>query len=353
METILAINPGSTSTKIALYEDQIEVLAREIAHSAESLSIFPRVLDQKEFRSIEIEKAVTEANKHLSDLTVVVGRGGLLRPLKAGTYLINSQMVRDAATGTYGEHASNLGCMIAFEIASKLHIPAYISDPVSVDEFEDFARVTGLKDIHRIALDHPLNVRAVIRNYCEDSNRNFSEIVAVVAHLGGGISVSAFRKGRIIDSNNANESGPFSATRAGSLPAIDVVNMCFSGQYTWTSLKDLLLKKAGLISYLQTNDLRVALKRMENGDSYAKEVIEALCYQVSKEIGGASAILAHRPEVILLTGGMSYSPFVVDQIKRRVSFIAPTIAYPGSDELKALSLAAFRVKNNLETVLTY
>jgi butyrate kinase len=353
MDRILAINPGSTSTKISLYEDMEEIFIREVSHSVEMVSKFPRVLDQMYFRIMEIEKVLNEANIKLEDVTIVSGRGGLLRPVSAGTYLINETMIQDASIGKYGEHASNLGCMIAFEIGNKINAPSFITDPVSVDEFTDLARVTGIKGMNRIALDHPLNVRAVVRHYCTDFKKIFESTIAVVAHLGGGVSVSAFKNGKIIDSNNANESGPFSATRAGGLPAIDIVNMCFSGDYDQKTLKEILLKKAGLISYLGTNDLRVALQRKQDGDIYASEVIDALCYQVSKEIGGASAILASRPEVIILTGGMSYSKIIVEEISKRVSFIAPVHVYSGSDELKALSLAAYRAKNGLEPILTY
>lgn len=353
MDTILAINPGSTSTKISIYEDTREVLVKEVSHNADMIAKYPKILDQKEFRTKEIENTVKEANKEMKNFTIIAGRGGLLRPVSAGTYRINDTMIQDASTGKYGEHASNLGCMIAYEIGNKINVPSFITDPVSVDEFTELARVTGLEGINRIALDHPLNVRAVIRHYCSDFNLDFDSTTVVVAHLGGGISVSAFKNGKIIDSNNANESGPFSATRAGGLPAIDIVNMCFSGEYTLSSIKEKLLKKSGLLSYLNTNDLRVALQKKEEGDSYASEVIDALCYQISKEIGGASAILATRPQAILLTGGMSYSSIMVDSISKRVSFIAPIHVYPGSDELKALSLAAYRAKNGLEPILTY
>jgi butyrate kinase len=353
METILALNPGSTSTKISIYEDTTEIFVKEVSHSAEMIAKYPHISEQKEFRTNEIENTIKEANRELRDFTIIAGRGGLLRPLSAGTYRINEAMIQDASSGKYGEHASNLGCMIAYEIGNKINVPSFITDPVSVDEFSDLARLTGIKGISRIALDHPLNVRAVIRRYCADFNQDFNSTIAVVAHLGGGVSVSAFKNGKIIDSNNANESGPFSATRAGGLPAIDIVNICFSGEYTKTSLKEKLLKKAGLISYLGTNDLRIALQRKQDGDSCASDVIDALCYQISKEIAGASVILAARPMAILLTGGMSYSKVIVDSISERVSFIAPIHVYPGSDELKALSLAAFRAKNGLEPILTY
>lgn len=353
MQTILAINPGSTSTKISIYEDTKELLVKEVSHSLEMIAKYPKILDQKDFRALEIEKTIIEANKKIKDFTVITGRGGLLKPVPAGTYRINEQMILDASSGKYGEHASNLGCMIAFEISNKIKVPSFITDPVSVDEYSDFARITGIKEINRVALDHPLNVRAVIRHYCEDYNKDFSSTVAVVAHLGGGISVSSFKNGKIIDSNNANESGPFSASRAGGLPAIDIVNMCYSGEHTISTLKDLIHKKAGLVSYLQTNDLRDVVQKKDQGDAYALEVIEALCYQISKEIGGASAVLSQRPHVIILTGGMSFSSFVVETITKRVSFIAPVIVYPGSDELKALSLAAYRAMNGLEPILTY
>lgn len=353
MEVILAINPGSTSTKIAIYEDQAEKFVKEINHSVEELSQFPKIPDQKEFRIKAILEAVREAGYTLSQFTAVTGRGGLLRPLQAGTYIINEKMVEDASKGTYGDHASNLGCMIAYEIGQENSIPAYTTDPVSVDEWTENAKITGLKEIRRVALDHPLNIRAVIRRHCEEHHLPFDQSSFVVAHLGGGVSVSAFKDGKLIDSNNANESGPFSATRAGTLPVISVINACFQEGVTLKDIKTLFLKKAGLYSYLGTNDLREVLKRIDQGDSYAKFILDAWIYQISKEIGAASVVLKGRVQAILLTGGMAYSQLMVQGISSRVSFIAPLFIYPGSDELQALSWAAFRANQGTETLLTY
>jgi butyrate kinase len=262
-------------------------------------------------------------------------------------------MVSDLKNCKFGEHASNLGAIIAFDLSKEYNIPAFIADPVSVDEFTELARLTGLKEIKRKSLDHPLNVRAIIKKYCEEYGKNFNEICAVVAHMGGGISVTAFKEGRIIDVNNPNEGGPFSTTRAGTLPSIDIVEMCYSGKYDYKTLSSLLLTKAGLVSYLGTNDLRIALKRIEEEDSYSKEVIEALCYQISKEIGAMAIALRKKPEVIILTGGMSNSQYVTDLIRERVSFLAPVKIYPGSDEMEALAYAALRVKNGEDIAKSY
>ncbi len=353
MERILVINPGSTSTKIAVYEDKKRVFESDIAHQVNELSVFDRIADQENFRKEKILKKLIEASFKISDFTAIAARGGLLKSIPAGTYIINEEMVSDLKNCKFGEHASNLGAIIAFDLSKEYNIPAFIADPVSVDEFTELARLTGLKEIKRKSLDHPLNVRAIIKKYCEEYGKNFNEICAVVAHMGGGISVTAFKEGRIIDVNNPNEGGPFSTTRAGTLPSIDIVEMCYSGKYDYKTLSSLLLTKAGLVSYLGTNDLRIALKRIEEGDSYSKEVIEALCYQISKEIGAMAIALRKKPEVIILTGGMSNSQYVTDLIRERVSFLAPVKIYPGSDEMEALAYAALRVKNGEDIAKSY
>ena len=353
MKLILVINPGSTSTKISLYNESIEIFENEISHSLEELSNFDRVINQSDFRLKKIIEILTENSFNLSDIYAVAARGGLLRPLSAGTYIINEKMVNDLQECKYGEHASNLGAIIAFNISKIYKIPAYIADPVSVDEFSDLARLTGLKEINRISLDHPLNVRAILMKHCEEESIEFSNINAVVAHLGGGISVSAIKEGRIVDVNNANEGGPFSSNRSGGLPAIDLLNMSFSGDYTFDSLKKLLLSKGGLISYLDTNDLRIALKNIKEGDKYSKEVVDALCYQISKEIGAMASVLKGRVNVIILTGGMSNENYITDNIKERISYIAKVKIYPGSNEMEALAFAVLRVLNGKDKYLEY
>jgi butyrate kinase len=353
MEIILAINPGSTSTKIAIYEDQTEKFTKEIHHSVEELSQFSRIADQKEYRVKAIIESILEAGYTLSQFTAVTGRGGLLKPLQAGTYCINKKMVEDASKGVYGEHASNLGCIIASEIGETYHIPAYTTDPVSVDEWSEKAKMTGIQEIKKVALDHPLNIRAVIRRHCEQNQLPFDSTSFIVGHLGGGVSVAAFQNGKLIDSNNANESGPFSATRAGTLPVIDVVNACFKEGTTLSGIKAQFLKKAGLYSYLGTNDLREVLQRIEKGEAYAGFILDAWIYQISKEIGAAAVVLHGKVQAILLTGGMANSKRMLEGIAARVSFIAPIFVYPGGDELQALSLAAYRANQGIEPLLTY
>jgi butyrate kinase len=353
MNLILVINPGSTSTKIALYKDEKEIFNYDINHSAEELLNFDRIIDQSEFRLKKIIGILNENKFNLNDITAIAARGGLLRPVKAGTYLINENMVNDLQERRYGEHASNLGAVIAFSLSNTYKIPSYIADPVSVDEFTDLARLTGLKEINRVSLDHPLNVRAILIKYCNEFNKDFNKINAVVVHLGGGISVSAINEGKIVDVNNANEGGPFSTNRSGGLPSIDLVNMSFSGEYTLESLSKLLLSKGGLISYLNTNDLKSVLKKINEGDNNSKEVVDALCYQISKEIGAMSCVLKGKVDVIILTGGMSYSEYFTKKIEDRISFIAPIKIYPGSNEMEALSFAVLRILNGIDRYLEY
>ena len=353
MEKILVINPGSTSTKIAIYNDKSKVFETNLAHEATELNKFERIVDQCDFRKERILDILEKENYRISDFTAIVARGGLLKPLSAGSYRIDDNMVSDLKACKYGEHASNLGAIIAYDLSKVYNIPAFIADPVSVDEFTELARLTGLKDIQRVSLDHPLNIRAILKKDCEEEKKNLTDLCAVCAHLGAGISVSAFKEGKLIDVSNPNEGGPFSTTRAGSLPSIDIVEMCYSDNYDMNSFKKLLLTQAGLVSYLGTNDLKVAIKMMDEGNSYAKDVIDALCYQVSKEIGAMSLVLKKRPEVIILTGGMSNSTYVVDAIKERVSFIAPVKVYSGSDEMEALAYAALNAKSGKEEIKVY
>jgi len=353
MKLILVINPGSTSTKISLYNESKEIFVNEISHSLEELKNFERVIDQSDFRLKKIIEILTENKFNLSDICIIAARGGLLRPLSAGTYFINEKMVNDLKEGRYGEHASNLGAIIAFNISKIYNIPSYIADPVSVDEFTEIARLSGLKEIQRISLDHPLNVRAILMKYCEENSLEFNKINSIVAHLGGGISISAIKEGKIVDVNNANEGGPFSSNRSGGLPAIDLLNMSFSGDYTLDSLKKLLLSQGGLISYLNTNDLRVALKNIKDGDKYSKDVVDALCYQISKEIGAMASVLKGKVNVIILTGGMSNESYITDNITERISYIAKVRIYPGSNEMEALAFAVLRVLNGNEKYLEY
>ena len=353
MEKTLVINPGSTSTKIAVFHDETVQFEQDVDHDFNELKAFATIPEQKNFRKNAILEQLRKHHYRLEDLSMVVGRGGILKPLKAGVYAINEALMNDVESSKYGEHASNLGPMISYEIGKEYHIPAFIADPVSVDEFTELARLSGIKEIERKSLDHPLNVRAVLKKYCLENSLDFNEINAVVAHLGGGISVSAVRKGKIIDVNNANEGGPFSTNRAGTLPSIDVVNMAFQEGADFTGLKNILLKNAGLLSYLGTHDLREVLAKIDRGDQYAKDVFEALAYQISKEIGGMSAIIRDKIQVIVLTGGMSHQKQMTDRIKSRVQWIAPVHIEAGSDELRALAMAGLRAIRKEEEILAY
>jgi butyrate kinase len=339
---ILVINPGSTSTKAGLYDDEQLVFSESIHHSPEELTRFDSLMDQKDFRKDEVLKILKDHNIKLSSLDAVVGRGGVLKPIEAGTYKVNDVMINDL-THARVEHASNLGAIIAREIAKPLNIPAFIADPVSVDEFEDIARISGLKEIKRLSLLHTLNIRANAYRYAREHNKKFSELNLVVAHLGGGISVVPIKNGRIVDVNNANEGGPFSPERAGGLPSINIVEMSFSEEYTLKELKKLLTKRGGMVSYLNTNDMKEVVSKVKSGDKYAELIFDAMCYQISKEIAAMSTVLKGNVEAIILTGGVSYNKELTDEIEKRVGWIAPVLVYPGEKELEALAFAVLRV----------
>jgi len=349
---ILVINPGSTSTKVAVYEDEKALFADSVHHSAEELAKFNSLMDQKDFRKEKVLEILKLHGVDINSLDAVIGRGGILKPIEAGTYAVNEALLNDLIHSKV-EHASNLGGIIAYEIAKPLGIPAFIADPVSVDEFDDLARISGLKEIERLSLLHTLNVRANAYRYAEEHNKKFNELNIIVAHLGGGISIVPIRNGKLIDVNNANEGGPFSPERAGGLPAIDIVKMAYSGKYTEKELKRLLTKQGGMISYLGTNDMKEVIEKVHSGDEYAKLIFEAMCYQIAKEIGAMATVLKGNVEAIILTGGISFNNEVVDEVKKRVDWIAPVIVYPGEKELEALAFAALRVLKKQEDAKIY
>ena len=349
---ILAINPGSTSTKVGLYDDEKLVFSESIHHSNEELTKFSALMEQREFRKNEVLKILSSHNIELSSLDAIVGRGGALKPIEAGTYKVNEVMINDLIHARV-EHASNLGGIIANEIAKSLGIPAFIADPVSVDEFEDIARISGLKDIERLSLLHTLNIRANAYKYAREHGKSFDELNLVVAHLGGGISVTPIKNGKIIDVNNANEGGPFSPERAGGLPSINIIEMAYSGKYSLKELKRLLTKKAGMVSYLETNDMREVVKKVKSGDEYAKLIFDAMCYQIAKEIAAMSTVLMGNVEAIILTGGVSYNKELTDEVEKRVGWIAPVVVYPGEKELEALAFAGLRVLRGEEKAKEY
>lgn len=350
---ILVINPGSTSTKIALYLQGKCISKENLPHSSEEIKKYEKIYEQKDMRTTIILKYLAKQNISPKDLCAVVGRGGLLRPMPGGTYIVSEAMLNDLRDDYQGEHASNLGGIIAHEIAVMGEIPAFIVDPVAVDEFENISRISGLPDIPRRSLVHALNIKAVIRKVCLKLNKDFEKSSYVAAHLGGGISIAAIKNGKIIDVNNANEEGPFSPERAGGLPSMEVIKMAYSGNYTYKELKKKLIREAGLNAYLGTNDGRIVDGKIDSGDKKAEFIFKAMGYQIAKEIGAYSSSLMGRVDAVILTGGLAYSKRLTDWITEMVSFIAPVEVIPGEDELQALYEGAARVINGEEKAKVY
>jgi len=353
MDTILAVNPGATSTKYAVFAGTTVLLKKTVEHQGSELKDFERVFDQYHYRLKLITDALKEANIPLDSLKAVVGRGGLLKPLKGGTYAVSEQMVEDLKNAVRGEHASNLGAVMAYNLAKELGIPAFIVDPVSVDEMEPEARLSGLPDLPRISMSHALNSKAVARKVAKDMGKKYNEINVVVAHLGTGVSVSPHKKGRIIDVNNAQEEGPFSPDRCGGLPAKALAKLCYSGKYTEKEMLTKILGSGGMYAYLGTKDTRDVERQAASGDKDADAVLNAMAYQVAKEIGAMSVVLAGEVDRIILTGGISYSQRIVADITRRVKFIAPVVVVPGEEELESLAEGAIRVLQGEEEAQSY
>lgn len=350
----LIINPGSTSTKIGIYDDEKPVIVETLRHSAEEIGKYKTIFDQLEFRKEVILKVLKEKGFNIHELSGIVGRGGLLKPIEGGTYAVNDTMVRDLRNGVQGQHASNLGGIIAHEIGAELKIPSYIVDPVVVDELQPVARVSGMPEIERVSIFHALNQKAVAKRYAKENNTKYEDLNLIVAHLGGGISVGAHQKGRVIDVNNALDGeGPFSPERSGGVPVSDLVKLCFSGKYTETEMKKKINGKGGIVAYLNTNDAKEVDERASKGDEKAKLVFEAMGYQIAKEIGRCAAVLKGDVDAILLTGGIAYSKNLDQYITQRVQFISKVVVYPGEDELLALAQGGLRVLKGQEAAKEY
>ncbi|HEY3316534.1 MAG TPA: butyrate kinase [Bacillota bacterium] len=350
---VLVINPGSTSTKVAVYEDDRPLFAGKVDHPAEELAAYGSIAGQAELRRRAVLDLIERAGVDPAGLKAVVGRGGLLKPLPSGTYAVDEAMVADLGRGERGEHAANLGGLVAREIAAPLGLPSYVVDPVSVDEFEPLARLSGLPEIERQSLLHALNIKAEARRAAAEIGRPLNQCNLIVAHLGGGISVCPLAKGRMVDVNNANEEGPFSPERAGGLPSASLVRLCFSGRYDQAGLLRRLTAGGGMVSYLGTNDCQVAEERAGGGEARAALVLEAMAYQVAKEIGAMATVLFGRVDAVVLAGGLARSKHLVNLIKARISFIAPVLVYPGEDELAALAAGARRVLTGEEPAKSY
>ncbi|MCK4663170.1 MAG: butyrate kinase [Bacteroidales bacterium] len=344
---ILAINPGSTSTKIAVYINNKSIFLKTIRHSSDEINKFEKITDQFQFRKDIIMQELINAGIEINMITIVVGRGGLVKPIESGIYEVNEKMIKDLKKGILGEHASNLGGLIANDIAKSLpNAKAYIADPVVVDEMEDVARITGHPEFERLSIFHALNQKAIARTYSKVINKNYEDINLIIAHLGGGISVGAHKKGKVIDVNNALDGeGAFSPERTGTLPAGALAKLCFSGKYTLPEIKKMITGKGGLVALMGTNDAQETEIKAKDGDEKAKLIQDAMSYQIAKEIGALATVLKGQVDAIILTGGIAHNQFLVNYVKDMVSFIAPVISYPGEDEMKALAMNGLMVLN--------
>lgn len=341
---ILVINPGSTSTKVAVYIGDSPLQVSTIRHKPEELKLFEQVVDQKDFRRQIIFDWLKENNIPFC-FDAIIGRGGLAKPVPGGVYRVNRKMCYDTYSAMR-KHACNLGCIIAAELAAKLGsgCKAYIADPGVVDELVPEARISGSPLMPRICIWHALNQRAIARRHAKSIGKRYEDLNLIICHLGGGISVAAHEHGRAIDANNALDGeGPFSPERAGTLPAADLIHLCFSGRYTEDQLKKRVAGQAGLMAHLGTTDIPEIMRMIENGDQHAKLLIDAMIYHTARSIAAEGAVLKGKVDAILLTGGIAYSEYITQGLRERVEFIAPVHIYPGEDEMKALALNALAV----------
>ncbi len=351
---LLIINPGSTSTKIGVYRDETQLAEETLRHSTEEISKYATVVDQKDFRKEVILKMLEEKGFALKDFNVVVGRGGLLKPIPGGTYAVTDDLLADLVSCKRGQHASNLGGILAREIADSIGVPSYIVDPVVVDELEPVARYSGVKELPRKSIFHALNQKAVAKRYAKESGIPYDQLNLIVCHMGGGVSVGAHKNGRIIDVNNTLDGeGAFSPERAGTLPSGDLVKLCYSGKYTEQEAYRMVCGKGGFNSYVGTNDMRDLVKMASEGNEDVQMVIDAFHYQVAKDIGAMSTVLGGKVDKIILTGGIAYNKVTVEALKAKCGWIADIVVYPGEDELLALAQGALRVLNGEEKVMTY
>ena len=347
---ILAVNPGSTSTKLAVYQDETLYAAETLRHDARELA--PEIPLQFEYRAAKVANWLDSI--HARDkLSAVVGRGGLLKPIPGGAYTVNEAMLEDLRKGVQGDHASNLGGLIAHSLAKESNIPAYIVDPVAVDEFIPEARISGMPEIKRRSLSHALNIRAVAHRAARDLGQHLTDINLIVVHLGGGISVASLQKGRMLDVNNANEMGPFSPERAGGLPAGDIIKMAFSGEFTEKELLHKITRSSGLMAYLGTNNGVEIGRRIDAGDKEAELVFKAMAYQVAKEVGAMATVVSGQVRAVVITGGLAHSILLTSWIKDYVRFIAPVLIYPGEDEMQALVEGCLRIVRGQELPREY
>lgn len=350
----LIINPGSTSTKIGVFEDETLLFEETLRHSTEEIAQYASIVDQKDFRKQIILDLLEEKKFDIHSLQVIVGRGGMLKPIPGGTYAVTDDLLHDLKIGFQGQHASNLGGILAREIGDSIGVPSYIVDPVVVDELMPIARYSGVPELPRTSVFHALNQKAVSKRYAKEIDAAYDSLNLVVVHMGGGVSVGAHEKGRVIDIFNALDGdGAFSPERAGAVPSGALIKMCFSGEYTEKEVYKKFVGNGGFNAYVGTNDMRDVEKMVESGDEKAKAARDAFILQVAKDIGSMACVLNGKVDQIIVTGGIAYDKAVVDGLKERAGFIAPFTVYPGEDELLALAQGALRVINGEEKAMTY
>ncbi len=350
----LIINPGSTSTKIGVFEDETLLFEETLRHSTEEISQYATIADQKDFRKQIITDLLEKKEFDLNSLNVVVGRGGMLKPIPGGTYAVTDELLNDLVIGKQGQHASNLGGILAREIGDSIGVPSFIVDPVVVDELMPIARYSGVPELPRKSVFHALNQKAVAKRYAKEQGVPYESLNLIVVHMGGGVSVGAHEKGMIVDVFNALDGdGAFSPERAGGVPSGALIDMCFSGEYTKKEVYSKIVGKGGFNAYLGTNDMREVMKRVNEGDEKAAEMVDAFTFQVAKDMGSMACVLKGQVDQIIVTGGIAYNAPVINALKERAGFIAPFTVYPGEDELLALTQGALRVLNGEEEAMKY
>ena len=350
----LIINPGSTSTKIGVFEDETLLFEETLRHSTEEIAKYASIVDQKDFRKDIIVNLLKEKNFDIKSLNVIVGRGGMLKPIPGGTYAVSDALLADLKVGVQGQHASNLGGILAKEIGDSIGVPSYIVDPVVVDELMPISRYSGVPELPRVSIFHALNQKAVAKRYAKEIGKAYDSLNLIVVHMGGGVSVGPHKNGKVIDIFNALDGdGAFSPERAGGVPSGALIKMCFSGKYSEKEVYKKICGNGGFNAYLGTNDMRDVEKMVNDGDAKAKETRDAFVLQVSKNIGAMAAVLNGKVDQIIVTGGIAYDKEVVAGLKERCEWIAPFTVYPGEDELLALAQGGLRVMNGEEKALEY
>ncbi len=350
----LIINPGSTSTKIGVFEDETLLFEETLRHSTEEIASYASIVDQKDFRKDIILNLLDSKNFDIKSLNVVVGRGGMLKPIPGGTYAVSDSLLEDLKAGVQGQHASNLGGILAREIGDSIGVPSYIVDPVVVDELEDIARYSGVPELPRTSVFHALNQKAVAKRYAKENGKSYNSLNLVVVHMGGGVSVGAHRQGKVVDVFNALDGdGAFSPERAGAVPSGALIKMCFSGKYTEKEVYKKIVGNGGFNAYLGTNDMRDVEKMASEGNEEAAKLREAFIQQVAKDIGSMACVLNGKVDQIIATGGIAYDKGVIAGLKEKCEWMAPFTVYPGEDELLALAQGAIRVLNGEEAAKEY